>query len=420
MAQPVRKDVQSNNDWTMAAVGLFITLMVMALFFRQLIIECTTTLLYWLWGLADFPQFHSAAAWRINLLAATHNNAENVSWSEFFTVMDATAGILLIALVPLVITGIVAVRRHQASRTSRDISINTLPQIMSQFSPAILPALSYGDRKTQLLNVDPAEHRSAMTPDEFVIEHKLVVNNRLKKDQAEKLFIEQLGTPLRHDRKDFDRFNDHERAMFAIFGLQHFLDKRGEAEQLLDALNRSTLKSDRKYRNKIGYPNLSLATSAYRKVTETLAAQKWIKQYNYVRTAIAALHDNDLHLPTRRYRWLKGLDRTLWYALASTGRPWPFVEGAGVVSQAHWEKLASRYRVRLTKPIMSLAIEGLETDLRNIGAVVEEPAPTKLSPADVDDEDDDEDEAGNNPLMNSTADEQHVHRHVHTFRPKMR
>ncbi|MDX6917833.1 conjugal transfer protein TrbA [Pectobacterium carotovorum] len=420
MTQPVRKDVQSNNDWTMAAVGLFITLMVTALFFRQLTIECTTTLLYWLWSLADFQQFHNAAAWRINLLATTHNNAENVSWGKFFTVMDATAGILLIALIPLAIIGIIAVRRHQASRTSRDISINTLPRIMAQFSPAILPALSYGDRKTQLLNVDPAEHRSAQTPDEFVIEHKLVVNNRLKKDQAEKLFIAQLGTPLQHDKKDFDRFNDHERAMFAIFGLQHFLDKRGEAEQLLDALNRSTLKSDRKYRNKIGYPNLAMATSAFRKVTETPAAQKWIKQYNYARTSITALHDNDLHLPIRRYRWLKGLDRTLWYALASTGRPWPFVEGAGVVSQAHWEKLASRYRVRLTKPIMSLAIEGLETDLRNLGAVVEEPAPTKPSLHDVDDADEDEDEAGNNQLMNSTTDEQHVHRHVHTFRPKMR
>ncbi|EOE7356101.1 TPA: conjugal transfer protein TrbA [Enterobacter hormaechei] len=419
MAQPVRKDVQSNNDWTMAAVGLFITLMVTAIFFRQLTIECTTTLLYWLWSLADFPQSHSAAAWRINLLATTHNNAENVSWGEFFTVMDATAGILLVALVPLVVTGIVAVRRHQASRTSRDISINTLPRIMAQFSPAILPALSYGDKKTQLLNVDPVEHRSAQSPDEFVIEHKLVVNNRLKKDQAEKLFIAQLGTPLQHDKNDFSRFNDHERAMFAIFGLQHFLDKRGEAEQLIDALNRSTLKSDRKYRNKIGYPNLSLAASAYRKVTETPAAQKWLGQYNYVRTAIAALHDNDLHLPIRRYRWLKGLDRTLWYALASTGRPWPFVEGAGVASQAHWEKLAARYRVRLTKPIMSLAIEGLETDLKNIGAVVEEPAPAQPSVVDVDDEDDDDD-AVNNQLTNSTADEPHVHRHVHSFRPKMR
>ncbi|WP_447874323.1 secretion/conjugation apparatus DotM-related subunit [Serratia fonticola] len=45
----------------------------------------------------------------------------------------------------------------------------------------------------------------------------------------------------------FEQFNDHERAMFTIFGLQHFLDKRSEAEQLLDVLNRSTLKSDRRY-----------------------------------------------------------------------------------------------------------------------------------------------------------------------------
>ena len=118
------------------------------------------------------------------------------------------------------------------------------------------------------------------------------------------------------------------------------------------------------------------------------------------------MHDNDLHLPIRRYRWLKGLDRTLWYALASTGRPWPFVEGAGVVSQSHWEKLASRYRVKLRKPIMSLALDGLETDLRNIGAVVDDtPPPTR--PFDNKEEEDDEDE-------------QHVHRHVHSFRPKMR
>lgn len=427
MAQPIRNDVQSGNDWTMAAVGLFITLMVAALFFRQLTIECTTTLLYWLWSLADFPRFHADAAWRINLLASTHNNAEAVSWSEFFSVMDVTAGILLIALLPLVVIGTISVRRHQVSRTRRDISIHSLPLIMASFSPAIVPALTYGDKKTQLLNVDPEEHRSAQAPDEFAIEHKLVVNNRLRRELAEQKFIAQLGEPLPHENSDlakqgqllpeFKHFSDHERAMFAIFGLQHFLDKRKEAEQLLDALNRSTLKSDRKYRNKIGYPNLSLADKAFRKVATTPAAQAWIKQYGYVRTAIAALHDNDLHLPIRRYRWLKGLDRTLWYALASTGRPWPFVEGAGVISQSHWEKLAARYRVKLSKPIMSLALDGLETDLRNIGAVVDD-TPPPMRP--VDDEEEDDDDEDNPMELGTHSDEQHVHRHVHSFRPKMR
>ncbi|ERK16395.1 TrbA [Pantoea sp. AS-PWVM4] len=118
------------------------------------------------------------------------------------------------------------------------------------------------------------------------------------------MFIAQLGEPRIHTPSrdpcpgsllpDFDQFRDHEKSMFAIFGLQHFLGKRKEAKQLLDQLNRSTLKVDRHYRNKIGYPNLSLANQAFHQVATSQAAQAWVGQYSYVRTAIAALHDNDL------------------------------------------------------------------------------------------------------------------------------
>lgn len=423
MAQPPSNDVRS-HDWSMAVVGGFITLIIAALFFRQLTVETCTIVLYWLWNLADFPRTHEFAAWRINLLARTHNNAPDVTWSEFFAVMDVTAGILMIALVPLIITGIIAVRRHQVSRTRRDISIHTLPRIMSAFSPSIIPALTYGDKKQLLLNVDPEEHRSAQTPDEFAIEHKLVVNQRLRREVAQEVFIAQLGTPLPKVATGadvaplFNTFNDHERAMFAIFGLQHFMDKRKDAEALLDVLNRSTLKTDRRYRNKIGYPNLALANSAFKKVIATEEARTFIRQYGYVRTAISALHDNDLHLPIRRFRWLKGLDRPLWYTLASTGRPWPFVEAAGVVSQAHWETLAARYRVRLSHPIMSLALNGLEDDLRNIGAVIDDtPGPARSPVEEEDDIEDDDEDAG--PTAGHTE-EPHAHRHTHSFRPKMR
>lgn len=423
MAQPQRNDTQS-HDWSMAVVGGFITLIIAALFFRQFTVETCTTLLYWLWSIVDFPRTHEYAAWRINLLAKTHNNAPDVTWSEFFAVMDVTAGILMIALIPLIITGIIAVRQHQVSRTRRDISIHTLPRIMSAFSPSIIPALTYGDKKQQLLNVDPIEHRSAQTPDEFAIEHRLVVNQRLRREVAQELFIAQLGTPLPKVAAGndvtplFNAFNDHERAMFAIFGLQHFMDKRKDAEALLDTLNRSTLKADRRYRNKIGYPNLALANSAFKKVIATEQARSFIRQYGYIRTAISALHDNDLHLPIRRFRWLKGLDRPLWYTLASTGRPWPFVEAAGVVSQAHWETLAARYRVRLSHPIMSLALDGLEADLRNIGAVVDDTTGTVRSPAEEEDDIEDDDDETN--LAADQTEEAHAHRHTHSFRPKMR
>jgi intracellular multiplication protein IcmP len=422
VAHPMRNDVQADNDWTMAAVGMLITLMAAALFFRQLTIECTTSLLYRMWNIADFGWFHPYAGWRINLLAETHNNAETVSWSVFISVMNATGSILLAALLPLVITGIISVRRHQVSRTRRDISIQTLPRIMSSFSPAIIPALAYGDRKTQLLNVDPEEHRSAQTPEEFAIDHKLVVNHRLQRDLTEQLFVAQLGNPLKHPPPDdiqpgrllpeFEQFNDHEKAMFAIFGLQFFLNKRREAELLIDELNRSTLKIDHAYRNKIGYPNLSLAEAAFQQVACSHTGRAWLRQYGYVRTAIAALHDNDLHLPIRRYRWLKGLDRTLWYALASTGRPRPFVEGAGVVTQSHWEKLSAQHRVRLSRPIMSLALDGLETDLRGIGAITDEDIPYMRSSEYANEEKDD----GHSPVF----DQQNIHRHQRTSRPRMR
>lgn len=423
MTQPPCNDVRS-NDWSMAVVGGFITLIIAALCLRQFTVETCTTLLYWLWRLVDFPRTHQYAAWRINLLASTHHNAPNVTWGEFFAVMDVTAGILMVALVPLIITGIVTVRRHQVSRTRRDISIQTLPRIMSAFSPAIIPALTYGDKKQQLLNVDPEEHRSAQTPDEFAIEHRLVVNQRLRRDVAQALFIAQLGAPLPNVAAGddvtslFRAFNDHERALFAIFGLQHFLDRRQDAEALLDALNRSTLKADRRYRNHIGYPNLTLVNSAFKQVIATARARSFIRQYGYSRTAISALHDNDLHLPIRRFRWLKGLDRPLWYSLASTGRPWPFVEAAGIVSQAHWETLAARYRVRLNHPIMNLALDGLEDDLRNIGAVVEDTPATVRAPVEAEGGmDDDDDDAG--PAAGHTE-EPHAHRHTPSFHPKMR
>lgn len=196
------------------------------------------------------------------------------------------------------------------------------------------------------------------------------------------------------------------------------MDKRKDAEALLDALNRSTLKADRRYRNKIGYPNLTLANGAFKKVIATEQARSFIRQYGYIRTAISALHDNDLHLPIRRFRWLKGLDRPLWYTLASTGRPWPFVEAAGVVSQAHWETLAARYRVRLSHPIMSLALDGLEADLRYIGAVVDDTPGMVRSPVEEEDDVDDDDEDAD-PTAGHTE-EPHAHRHTHSFRPKMR
>lgn len=361
--------------------------------YQEQIIYGVCAVLYYLWLLCDLPRLQHYAALRINLLAATGDHAAIVSWGDFITVLNLTGNILLLALLPLVIISCFTVYGHQSTRTKRIINIHTLPRIMARIAPAIIPALHYGDKKQQLLNVDPEEHRSAQDPGEFAQEHKLVVNRRLSREKAAQAFAAQLGRALTGNASQrFSQFNAWEKALFAAFGLQFFLDKRDEAVHLIDQLNISCLKVDRKEKNKLGYPALSLASAAFEKVTASEDARTWVMQHGWVRTAIAALHDNDLHLPGARFRWLKGLDRTLWYALSSTGRPFPFVEGAGVATMMHWEKLAVKHRAKLPGPVMVLAVDALEYDLMSIGAVIDDrPRTSGPTGPEGEDEDDDDD-----------------------------
>lgn len=451
MAKP-SATASAHGDWTVGAFGLFMMILVFCLFMKESVIRGTTTLLYFLWRMADFPRIHSYAGLRITLLANIHNKADIVTWGDFFSTLNLTAGILLIAFVPLVFIGVIAVRRHQASRGTREINIYTLPRIMAKISPSIIPALHYGHPKTQLLNVDPPEHRSAQHPDEFAKEHRLIVNRQLNRDKAEAIFLKQLGSPIsekyeppvptvqqqrcglsgklifslakwreRQISNDpllpaFQQFNEYERAMFAIFGLQHFLDDRKGAEKLLDNLNRSTAN-----RHNPGYPILKIATRAFYQVARTPQAKAWIKNYRYIRTAIAALHDNDLHLPGARFRWLKGMDRSLWYALTSTGRPVPFVEGAGIISQMQWERIAAKNNVKLNAPMMDLAIDGLERYMINIGVIADYnttrmPSGDASELSDDSENDDEEDDIEEEPTEVTPR----SHKLTNTLRPRMK
>ncbi|EBB9334552.1 conjugal transfer protein TrbA [Salmonella enterica subsp. enterica serovar Muenchen] len=331
-------------------------------------------MLYYLWYLADFASIHTYVAGKINLLAWASSRVDDLSLGEFLGVMNQTAGILYVFMLPATVYGLVATRNHPLSITRRKIDIHTLPKIMSTFSPAIIPALQYGDPKTQLLNVDPPEHRSAMTPDEFAISHKLVIGQRLDHERARQAFDAQLGTPLISESS----FSTHERALVAIIGLQVFCDDRPAALELRDALNRSCGKRQREHGNKRGYPQLSLAEKAFRQVMATPQAKAWVRRHSTTRTALSALHAQDLRLPAGLFRWLKGIDRTLWYVLSSSDRSKCFVEGAGVVTAAQWESLVSQLSKKLKvvipapENLTAFAVRGLEDDLRNIGMVIDD------------------------------------------------
>ncbi|WP_255588921.1 conjugal transfer protein TrbA [Citrobacter sp. On28M] len=363
----------NNDQGTMMLMALALILIAIAIFHSIFYYACCA-MLYYLWYLADFASIHTYVAGKINLLAWASNRVEDLSLGEFLEVMNQTAGILYMFMFPVTVYGLVATRNHPLSITRRKIDIHTLPKIMSTFSPAIIPALQYGDPKTQLLNVDPPEHRSAMTPDEFAISHKLLIGQRLDHERARQAFDAQLGTPLLSESS----FSAHERALVAIIGLQVFCDDRPAALELRDALNRSCGKRQREHGNKRGYPQLSLAEKAFRQVIGTPQAKAWIRRHSTTRTALSALHAQDLRLPAGQFRWLKGIDRTLWYVLSSSDRSKCFVEGAGVVTAAQWESLVSQLSKKLKvvipapENLTAFAVRGLEDDLRNIGMVIDD------------------------------------------------
>ncbi|ENT4200709.1 conjugal transfer protein TrbA [Salmonella enterica] len=373
MSAPQHYPSPNNDQGTMMLMALALILIAIVIFHSIFYYACCA-MLYYLWYLADFASIHTYVAGKINLLAWASNRVEDLSLGEFLEVMNQTAGILYVFMLPVTVYGLVATRNHPLSITRRKIDIHTLPKIMSTFSPAIIPALQYGDPKTQLLNVDPPEHRSAMTPDEFAISHKLVIGQRLDHERARQAFDAQLGTPLLSESS----FSAHERALVAIIGLQVFCDDRSAALELRDALNRSCGKRQREHGNKRGYPQLSLAEKAFRQVMATPQAKAWIRRHSTTRTALSALHAQDLRLPAGQFRWLKGIDRTLWYVLSSSDRSKCFVEGAGVVTAAQWESLVSQLSKKLKvvipapENLTAFAVRGLEDDLRNIGMVIDD------------------------------------------------
>lgn len=373
MSAPQHYPSPNNDQGTMMLMALALILIAIVIFHSIVYYACCA-MLYYLWYLADFESIHTYVAGKINLLVWASNRVEDLSLGEFLEVMNQTAGILYVFMLPVTVYGLVATRNHPLSITRRKIDIHTLPKIMSTFSPAIIPALQYGDPKTQLLNVDPPEHRSAMTPDEFAISHKLVIGQRLDHERARQAFDAQLGTPLLSESS----FSAHERALVAIIGLQVFCDDRPAALELRDALNRSCGKRQREHGNKRGYPQLSLAEKAFRQVIGTPQAKAWIRRHSTTRTALSALHAQDLRLPAGQFRWLKGIDRTLWYVLSSSDRSKCFVEGAGVVTAAQWESLVSQLSKKLKvvipapENLTAFAVRGLEDDLRNIGMVIDD------------------------------------------------
>jgi len=326
--------------------------------------------LLWCWyQLAPFDWSFSPSfirAWRLEAAQLAAAPA-TVSFDQMVGMLNKVAYFYIWLPVWMAINGIKRAVKHPALVTRREITVDNLPEIMSHHSPAIIPSLYYGDPKNDLLlNADPPEHRRSQNPEEWVAEHGLLINRQLDRERCRKLLIEQLGQPI----TDIDQLSDCERALFTVFGARLFSDEHHVAQNLLDELNRSC--HNHTWEGKKGYPDLSIPNKYFRRFCKHPAVSEWLQKHPYPRTLLHAMHEQAMKsgkLPNAHFRWLKGMDRSLWYVLTTTGRKVAFIESAAVYTQCQWEKFVFELGYRLKQPYVDDAIDGLETYLISVGLV---------------------------------------------------
>ena len=360
---------QNDEQW----LALIVLSLVGAALFLWVYLEKTVyytcALLHALWGLllpfGFISPLRHLAAGKYNLLAATANHAASVSVSQWLDVMRQTLPILDGVLFPLCFAGLVIWWKHpsQARFTRRDISVGSLPQRLRARIPQ-LHALLVQSRGHKRLLQDPKDNRRfALTPEEFVSQHHLVSHQELDEPAAAAMFLAQAGPEL----TGWKSLRPHHRALFAVFGLQYFLNDRPAAEALLDTLNRSCRLPSRRDNRQGTCPVWTLANADFKRVASHPQAKAWLGAHRYVRSGLVWLYSHDLRLTPPRWRWLKGVDRPLWYALHRANAQKGFIEGAGIVAIARNEGQARDLGLPCPRPDVRTAVAGLKDDLIRIG-----------------------------------------------------
>jgi len=328
--------------------------------------------LEWVWfqlNLMDWTFAPDAVSIGRRQAAALAGTSDSVTFEQLLALLNLPARAFVCIPLFLAMRAFRIAWRHPANRTRRQITVDTLPWIMSAHSPAVIPSLYYGD----LLNTDPPEHRSSMNPEEWVAEHSLLMNGVLDRTRCRALLLPDLGDTV----ASLEDMAPHEKCLFAVFGARLLSDGRDidKAQQLLDALNRSCHQGV--WRGKRGYPDLSLTDAAFAEYARHADAAGWLACHPYPRTLLHAMHKAALatgKLPSSHFLWLKGMDRQLWYALNTTGRKGPFMESAAVFTQTLWEEFAANNGYRLATPQLDDAIDGIEAYLIKIGLMTTQPA----------------------------------------------
>ena len=247
--------------------------------------------------------------------------------------------------------GIWLMSKSPTEKFMRKFSDVTLPKVEADLYPWMRISV-----KLDFPSMDTEKGNWAMakTERQFVRAHRLrLETGDLDKEKTEPIMIKQVG-PLFLDIKSM---RPHVRALFAMFAIRIGKDFKN-GDQLLLLLARSA--SD----GKIDYSTVDEIANKY---LENKKVKKIMARHAYERTMLMSMLEEARggprgkdYLPPNWFLWLKGVDRTLWYALADVGRETPHIECAG--TWGHWlaEKALNK---RLEVPFVKNAVEGIALEL---------------------------------------------------------
>lgn len=202
-------------------------------------------------------------------------------------------------------------------------------------------------------------NRPAERPYEWMIANKVGLKNGIvDQESAERAYQEQLGDTY----LGFAKLPIHHQALAVMFNLSR---KRNKRTQKLkeDLAELWVMDSEHAVER-----TKELITPFVTDQKFIASIERIMGQHAYIRTAMVRLFQEAKNaggvFATAEIRWLKPVDRTLWYSLHNVGRHAFFPESAAVQAHFDAERICGE---RLIEPYFDKVMEGLQDYARKHG-----------------------------------------------------
>lgn len=333
----------------------------------------------WVWNVPILiAPYHDAAAF----LRATP--PEQILLSDIVrTSWPVNVGLLLLVSLPLIVRSIRQSIRtnplnHKNYGRARDFTVHTFMKAQETVYPHLK---LYGALNMLKQPVNSGALRMADNEKQFAVKHGLIASGssaqstRIDAEKARKVFRQQLGAYW----EDLDALQPHELILFAAFApksaatdhkmsdgdYKKSLDLSGE---LLNACwttlapsERGRVPSTAEMRKILhSSPLYAKARSVAQQYSKNHIVSGIMRRHAFVLTGFYELLVTARYtgvLPAAEFRWLKLIDRRMWFVLNTVGRSVAVPEVAGVYAHYLYEMKAG---VAIERPMVDNAAEALQ------------------------------------------------------------